>query len=326
MKLAKVKRRQIFALLALGVAYGGLEVVANVANTEIPQTISDIFVKDGWDAEVRGKALDLEKKYNLKIHFSHKGKVSLEGKKRALDTLARSFGKYPTEMVRGLNLVVDMEAWIKGGFFGMTLQGALVPGPKEPRRSAEVVLNVLPGWDAPWFGEAVVHHELAHCFELVADGLGEREKLESQRKQELDYLRTGNGDIEFETGKKLIDKKYDRILGRVYQDWPRNKIGSKTEKLKRSVVRRIPFAQPEGYADSYGLINGREDRATVIGLMFGNPAKLSELCKEDEVLAKKVAVMKKYYLKWSNGRMDEQYWKDLGEGRVNEGYWYRGDR
>jgi hypothetical protein len=76
-----------------------------------------------------------------------------------------------------------------------------------------------------------------------------------------------------------------------------------------------------GFATSRGRYAVYEDQAEVARVLMNEPARTVARAESDSVLAAKVAFIKRRYFEWSDGRMDEQYWKDLAAGKVDEAYW-----
>jgi hypothetical protein len=79
--------------------------------------------------------------------------------------------------------------------------------------------------------------------------------------------------------------------------------------------------RPEGFARAYGTKNTDEDQATVAQALMCEHDSIVKVSKSDKVLAEKIAQCKVYFLRWSRGRMNDQFWSDLTEGRVDEQYW-----
>lgn len=78
---------------------------------------------------------------------------------------------------------------------------------------------------------------------------------------------------------------------------------------------------PTGFARGYALYNHREDVATIVELLFGYNGEAERRVPYDEILQRKVAYMKKWYLEKSSGFMDDTYWSDVREGRIDTEYW-----
>jgi len=87
-------------------------------------------------------------------------------------------------------------------------------------------------------------------------------------------------------------------------------------------------SQLDYFISSYGQRNPVEDRADFgAALMIAQRHQdLLERIKSErdnhikEVLTNKYETTKQYYFKWSNGSMNENYWRDLIDGKVQEGY------
>ena len=75
---------------------------------------------------------------------------------------------------------------------------------------------------------------------------------------------------------------------------------------------KIPTLRPFGFAGPYGYAGGvLEDKATVAGALFMNPAVVFEATKTDTILALKVQMIQGGYLQASSGEMDQTYWQKL---------------
>ncbi len=81
------------------------------------------------------------------------------------------------------------------------------------------------------------------------------------------------------------------------------------------------LSRPQGCSEPYGLSDLSEDKATIVKDMIFDPQKCLGLCLEDEVYAKKVALLKARLENWSNGLMNKKYWQDLADGKVDQRYW-----
>lgn len=79
--------------------------------------------------------------------------------------------------------------------------------------------------------------------------------------------------------------------------------------------------RPPGFVELYGMMNEDEDQATIAQVMMNDPNNLAILTGNDPVLKKKVDLLKKRFKAATNGKMDDQYWKDISRGAVNENYW-----
>lgn len=79
--------------------------------------------------------------------------------------------------------------------------------------------------------------------------------------------------------------------------------------------------RPAGFANAYGTKDADEDQATVAQALMCEHDSIEGLSESDEVLAAKIAKCKAYFLRWSKGRMSDQFWSDLAGGRVGERYW-----
>ncbi len=75
---------------------------------------------------------------------------------------------------------------------------------------------------------------------------------------------------------------------------------------------RIP-----GYYNHYSASHPAEDRATISEALWSEGKNLSEMCKNDKILAAKVEAIKAEYLALDS-RFDEEYWRLLAEGKYEE--------
>lgn len=89
-------------------------------------------------------------------------------------------------------------------------------------------------------------------------------------------------------------------------------------KMNATDRNRLPFP---GYASPYGRVDAREDRATVQELLMTDPQEASERAMEDPVFYQKLGLVMLDLCRWSNGKMNRQYFNDLFNGEVQAGYW-----
>jgi hypothetical protein len=99
---------------------------------------------------------------------------------------------------------------------------------------------------------------------------------------------------------------------------------------KKSYTRRwdgtfqetIPAgSQLSGFVNDYARIDEDEDQAVTGQLVMSDPKLAIVLSKRDPVLAAKIKKIKEDYYRWSGGKMNDVYWRDLAAGLVKEGYW-----
>lgn len=83
-------------------------------------------------------------------------------------------------------------------------------------------------------------------------------------------------------------------------------------------AEQLPY---DGYANPYGRVNIKEDRATIGEQLMMNSEALLERANDSFILSDKIRRLKADYKIWSNGRMNEQFFEDLAAGKVTEGYW-----
>jgi len=84
--------------------------------------------------------------------------------------------------------------------------------------------------------------------------------------------------------------------------------------------------RPPNFARDYGRAGGvDEDQATVADMMLRNSGDynlLNEWAKHEPPLKVKVDMTKEFYLRMSDGLMDETFWNDLSQGRkIDQNYW-----
>lgn len=135
-------------------------------------------------------------------------------------------------------------------------------------------------------GEDTIHHEIFHR----AD----------QQSGELNYKKQRKW--------KRLNRLSNPYLYRAYWDMPEED------------QSKLPIS---GFAKRYGRVDIWEDRATVAELIMSNFGKLEQRAEEDEVLANKTKRIIIDLYRWSGGRMNDQYFKDLKAGKVQEGYWQK---
>lgn len=132
--------------------------------------------------------------------------------------------------------------------------------------------------------EDIIHHELFHR----AD---QRSREMSEKKRRM-------------WGK--LNCLADPYLYEVYWDMPLQE------------QRELPI---DGFASTYGRVDVLEDRATIAGLLMSDFKMAEKRFKEDKVLAGKAKRIMTDLRRWSGGRMNAEYFKDLKKGKVWEGYW-----
>lgn len=82
-----------------------------------------------------------------------------------------------------------------------------------------------------------------------------------------------------------------------------------------------PDERPTGFVNKYSTKSPKEDRASIAQLLMTQPAVLSDMCKEDRVLNKKVRMLKRLYYRDSHHIMNKKYFSDLAKDDVKEDYW-----
>lgn len=76
-----------------------------------------------------------------------------------------------------------------------------------------------------------------------------------------------------------------------------------------------------GFARTYGMVDGAEDRATIAELIMTYPTLAVARCKADPIFKGKVREVMSHFEKRSKGLMNAAYFEDLARGNIREGYW-----
>lgn len=84
----------------------------------------------------------------------------------------------------------------------------------------------------------------------------------------------------------------------------------------------------EGYASVYGKEGGvLEDRAEIGAFLISDYKAQMAKARKDPMLLKKIAMIKEFYYRKSEGAMDKRFWQDLGNGvKIDQNYWRKRDR
>jgi|GEM_PF-6335087 len=295
--LTRGSRRKFFNLLGNAIEAGFLAYLLFVE--PVPTLLADIATRDEYDENILKKIDCLEKLYDCDFEFGFAvpgygrfGQLSLNEKYEALRILQEELRKYPPDYVRRCNpeiVIMNCKTLsLKGLASRVHGRHRIVLYIKN--RSKKVISSAF-------------HHELEH----VSDSTDGRE-----------------------VGAKCDD---EMLCGRVKEkEWVALNPQGKTvynkfwEFFKAvDVVFRIK-GEPSGFVRRYGTKSPGEDQATVTESLMtldeeDDGPNIREQMREDPVLATKVRKLKEYMFRRSNGRMNEQYWKDLEAGRVDEAYW-----
>ncbi len=81
-------------------------------------------------------------------------------------------------------------------------------------------------------------------------------------------------------------------------------------------------SRPQGESSAYSFAGtANEKQPEDVRLLMESPEYAHTQALGDPLLEKKFEFVRNELFRWSNGRMDDQYWKDLRAGRVNMEYW-----
>ncbi len=116
----------------------------------------------------------------------------------------------------------------------------------------------------------------------------------------------------------MSDKNLEHSFEEIDEEWSRLNPGGKSDYLRRGYsVWHDPNSTTQqterssGFANAYGKENEWEDRATVAELLMTNPKEAERLAEEDPVLKAKIEKIKELYKQRSNGKMDDEYFRNL---------------
>jgi hypothetical protein len=150
--------------------------------------------------------------------------------------------------------------------------------------------NYIIFFDMPFFPERakdLVHHELYHASDY------NNGELEADNKE---WGKLNEGEVDYSSFWQVHD-----FLSTFTQD--------------------LDVYHPRGFADHYSMKNADEDEATIMAKLMSHGPEFEESAEKDHILKNKIEKMKEYMYQRTNGRMNEQYWKDLAAGKVDEKYW-----
>jgi len=82
-----------------------------------------------------------------------------------------------------------------------------------------------------------------------------------------------------------------------------------------------PDFKASGFLCENSMKDEKEDQADIARLLMTESDWMISSFKEDAVLASKIEKCREYYYRWSGGKMNEMYWRDLSEDMIKEGYW-----
>ncbi len=297
---------------AVGVAgAAGIEMISPVS---LLGTAADILYReDEYGAEVTAKATALEERYGISLGWKkdqefrldrpYMNSTSLEAKVQLLDNLKKVFALYPPELIQRLNIYFRVGRFVKGQGLpgaGLYLDGnaaAFIELDMDGNERIQSEINIAADVD-----EEVVHHEVAHLIDELV-GWERSNKFNSRQGEKINdsewIALNPNGVEDYHMKDFTFLDLLNYYRARFFGDDPRF---------------------PEGFAQKYGRKNVNEDQATVMEGLINLPSMLSE-SPNDPILEAKMKKAKEYFFIASNGRMNEQYWKDLALGKVNEAYW-----
>ena len=141
--------------------------------------------------------------------------------------------------------------------------------------------------------------------------------LDHELLHALDYVDGGMDDEDALWGTSAHGKNYSSLYGK--------------HGAEAIIAGTANGARPKGFALKYGKAGGiDEDQATVAETMLRSPSdyrKIKLWASKEPALAMKMELTKKYYEKWSNGKMDPKFWEEweASDGKnklaINKDYW-----
>ncbi|MFH0821016.1 MAG: hypothetical protein V1908_04540 [Candidatus Peregrinibacteria bacterium] len=291
--LGATTRRKFLAALVGGAAAAYLG-----SKLPIGTAIADIFTLDKYDEAVLKEVDFLEQRYQCEIQFTGFGQLDLSEKKIALGYLRKALSKYPPEYINRLKLVIVSTKYtkIKAGAWTYPENGRNFLWICWNDLGDEVVKNDFQSY-SNLEHLMLIHHELEH----TADN--------------MDGLATGKCNTDAQVCRGMNDREWVQLAS----DGKRTYVGDGYKKLSRTEALRSGFAEP------YGAKDPDEDEATIAAYLIGmaTEAFIGDTVRKNPTAtrSKKITKVKEYMLRRSNGRMNEQYWKDLASGKVDEAYW-----
>ncbi len=141
------------------------------------------------------------------------------------------------------------------------------------------------------YNPATIHHELFHCIDFE----------------------TGEHSHDDEWGERAHGKEFKEIYGK--------------NGAAAIISGKNNEPRPAGFPSAYAKYGGiTEDKAVMAEHLVCN-SKVMDFIVNEPSLNEKVRMTKEIYLKVSEGRMDEQFWRDLKEGKsITKDYWTSRER
>ncbi len=206
---------------------------------------------------------------------------------QALGRLSRELEKYPDDAITKLrirNLRLVEELYVGGKRRG---------GCTNLRRgTSETVIDIFISADR--------QYRKGFVFSLFAERPADAEKIHHELYHAWRLA---------EPEKTVDDEKWSRI----------NPGGKKAYVESMEVAESLWFRR--GFACPYGMLNPRDDRATVAELLMSNPWHANFISRRDSVLEAKIRQVKKDYDAWTDGRIDRKYWETAALGPIDRKYW-----
>jgi len=198
----------------------------------------------------------------------------------------------------------------------------------------EEVLTVLKKTLSKYPQDFIQRMELTFHFRHEIEACIDEEDIPEDVELEANGGSTGRGDILLHLS-HLIEGGEGILYHEVHHE-AKVKYGTKYETfcewvdlnpekaeayMEKEWIQHLAEARPKGFTNHYSRYKPKEDQAELARSLFDAPNRTLVLALRDQVVAKKLSKLKGYYKKWSEGKMNAQYWQDLADSKVNEEYW-----
>ncbi len=278
----------------------------------IPLSIADIFIDNEFDSEVEEGMAHLQERYGCRIDF---GQLKTEGynghdvplarKKRILEDLKDILSLYPPELIQRMGIAFQITTRVKafGGYPPGVAEAKMhLDSQGKWRMKSTLKLSVYTTKEL----KEIIHHEISHLVD----------KLVSSVKDDPHSDEWGGEDMnkEWATLNAPETESYyfadkERFMT------PINFI----RRIRNGSLDLLRLGHFPGYVSEYALKNANEDQAETMRFLMIDYELAQKIA--DPVLQEKFKRAKEYYRTASQGKMDDQFWKDLIAGKVNEAYW-----
>jgi hypothetical protein len=257
------------------------------------------FIREVYGVDVRMRrhtAMDIE------AQIAEVTRLSLPEAEDIIVMIREELGKYPPEFLQKLHLSHFRVAKSLTSTVKRPSERLLKIAGLADRKTWQIY---FAPHDLPLPAQRrVIHHEIFHMAESYEDIQNE--------------LRRSKIPI----GGRLLAK---RVVKNRYHSWSHDNpqyTPYLRDKYNIFAGREFHYQPILGHALRYGTMNESEDKATIADHLMTDPQSLIDRARRtnDTVLLRKIDHIQAFYNKWTQGKMDREYFEDLAEGRVSEGY------